>query len=109
MSWAFTNGPGDRVYISGRVIPKTQKMVLDVALFTTQHYKVRINGKVEQAENWVAPSSMPWCCSYRKVSLRATLNLYRPLNLYGLKYLFLFIIFSLTVILSQLSFNNKTH
>ena len=44
----FANGPGDRVSIPGRVIPKSQKMVLDATLFNTQHYKVRIKGKVEQ-------------------------------------------------------------
>ena len=33
----------------GRVIPKTQKMVLDAALLNTQHYKVRIKGKMEQS------------------------------------------------------------
>ena len=33
----------------GRVIPKTQKMVLDATLLNTQHYKVRIKGKVEQS------------------------------------------------------------
>ena len=32
----------------GRVIPKTQKMVLDSSLLNTRHYKVRINGKMEQ-------------------------------------------------------------
>ena len=31
------------------VIPKTQKMVLDVAKLNTQHYKVRIKDKVEQS------------------------------------------------------------
>ena len=36
----FSNGPGDLGSIPGRVIPKTQKMVLDVALLNTQHYKV---------------------------------------------------------------------
>ena len=40
----FTNGPGNQVSIPGRVIPKTQKMVLDVALLHTQHYKVWIKG-----------------------------------------------------------------
>ena len=45
----FTNGPGDLGSIPGRVIPKTQKMVLDVDLFNTQHYKVQIKGKVEQS------------------------------------------------------------
>ena len=31
------NGPGDRGSIPGRVILKTQKMVLDTALLNTQH------------------------------------------------------------------------
>ena len=31
------------------VIQKIQKMVLDAALLNTQHYKVRIMGKVEQS------------------------------------------------------------
>ena len=44
----FANGPGDRGSIPGRVIPKTLKMVLDTSLLNTQHYKVRIKGKVEQ-------------------------------------------------------------
>ena len=33
-------------------MPKTQKMVLDTALLSTQHYKVRIKGKVEQSKEW---------------------------------------------------------
>ena len=33
----FTNGPGDRGSIPGRVIPKTQKIVLDAVLFNTHH------------------------------------------------------------------------
>ena len=41
------NGLGDLGSVPGRVIPKTQKMVLDVSLLNTQHYKVRIKGKVE--------------------------------------------------------------
>ena len=40
-------GPGDRGSIPGRVIPKTQKMVLDDSLLNTQRYKVGIKGKVE--------------------------------------------------------------
>ena len=35
--------------ITGRAIPKTQKMVLDASLLNTQHYKVYIKGKVEQS------------------------------------------------------------
>ena len=52
MSRVFTNGPGDQGSIPGRVIPKTQNMVLDIALFNTQHYKVRIKVKVEQSREW---------------------------------------------------------
>ena len=50
MSRVFANGPGDPCSIPGRVIPKTQKMVLGAALLNTQHYKVRIKGKVEQSK-----------------------------------------------------------
>ena len=52
MSWVFANGLGDRGSIPGWVIPKTQKMVLDATLLNTQHYKVRIKGKVEQSREW---------------------------------------------------------
>ena len=50
MGRVFTNGPGNQGSIPGWVIPKTQKMVLDVSLFNTQHYMVRIKGKVEQSK-----------------------------------------------------------
>ena len=46
MSSVFTNDPGDHGSVPGRVIPKTQKIVLDAASLNTQHYKVRIKGKV---------------------------------------------------------------
>ena len=49
MSRVFANRPGDRGSIPGRVIPKTQKMVLDATLLDTLHYKVRIKGRVEQS------------------------------------------------------------
>ncbi len=42
------NGPGDLGSIPGRVIRKTLKMLLDTSLLNTQHYKVRIKGKVKQ-------------------------------------------------------------
>ena len=54
----FANGPGDLGSIPGRVIPKTQKMVLDASLLNTQHYKVRIKGKVEQYRE--RSSSLPY-------------------------------------------------
>ena len=47
-SRVFANGPGDQGSIPGQVIPKTQKMVVDAALLSTQHYKVWVKGKVEQ-------------------------------------------------------------
>ena len=52
MSRVFANVSGDWGSIPGRVIPKTQKMVLDAALLKTQHYKVRIKDKVEQSREW---------------------------------------------------------
>ena len=45
----FGNAPGDRGSIPGRVLPKTQKIVLDAALFSTQHSKVML---VEQSREW---------------------------------------------------------
>ena len=49
MMRAFANGPEELDSIFGRVIPKTQKMVLDAILLNTHHYKVRIKGKVDQS------------------------------------------------------------
>ena len=43
-------GPGDLGSIPGRVIPKTQKMILDSSWLNTQHYKVCAKGKVEQSK-----------------------------------------------------------
>ena len=70
----FANGPGDLGSIPGRVIQKTLKMVLDASLLNTQHYKVRIKGKVEKSRKGVAPTPIPWCSSYREESLRVTLD-----------------------------------
>ena len=50
MSRVFANGPGDQGSIPAQDLPKTQKMLLDAPLFNTQHYKVRIKGKVEQSK-----------------------------------------------------------
>ena len=52
MSRMFANGPEDQGSIPSRVLPKTQKMVLDAALLSTQHYEVRVKGKVEQFREW---------------------------------------------------------
>ena len=77
----YANGSGDLGSIPGRVIPKTQKMVLDASLLNTQHHKVRIKGKVEQFREGVAPSPTPWGSSYRKGSFRVTLDNGRQLYL----------------------------
>ena len=53
----FANGPR-------RVLPKTLKMVLDAALLNTQHYKVRIKGKVEQSMEKSSALPTPRCSSY---------------------------------------------
>ena len=58
MSRVFVNGPEDWGSIPGQVIPKTQKMVLDATLLNTQHYKVRVRGKVEQSKEW--SSTLPY-------------------------------------------------
>ena len=49
MSRVFANGPRDQRLILGQIILKTQKKgTCLAALLSTQHYKVRIKGKVEQ-------------------------------------------------------------
>ena len=117
----FTKGPRNPASIPGRVIPKTQKMFLVAILLNSQHYKVRIKGKVEQSRErssvllnnlgvvalekgafelpsilyiyiyiyyiyissreGVAPSPTHRCSSYRKGSLRVTLDYGRQLYL----------------------------
>ena len=95
----FANGPGDLGSIPGRVIPKTQKMVLDASLLNTLHYKVRIKGKVEQSREGVAPSPTHWCSSYRKGSLRVTLDYGRQLYLF-----YIIVVKQPWFVLPQLSF-----
>ena len=54
----FANGLGDLGSIPGQVIPKTLKMVLDASLLNTQHYKVRIKGKMEKSRE--RSSALPY-------------------------------------------------
>ena len=58
MSRVFANGLGDQGSLPCWVIPKTKEMVLDAALLNTQHYNVRIKGKVEQSREW--SSALPY-------------------------------------------------
>ena len=81
MSRAFANGLEDWGSIPSRVIPKTQIIVPDATLFSTQHYKVRIKRKVEQSRNGVAPSPTLRCGSYWKRSCQVTLEKGRQLYL----------------------------
>ena len=54
----FTNSPGDLGSIPGWVIPKTLKMILDISLLNTQHYKVQIKGKVGESRE--RTSTLPY-------------------------------------------------
>ena len=73
----FANGLGDLGSISGHIIPKTLKMVLDTSLLNTQQYKVRIKSKVEESRKRVVPSPTPRCSSYWKGSILVALD-YSP-------------------------------
>ena len=87
MSRVFANGLGDWGLTPGQVIPKTQKMVLDTTLLSTQHYKLRIKGKWSNPRNGVVPSPTPQCSSFWKVSLWVTLDYGRQLYLYIVSWL----------------------
>ena len=58
MVTVFANNSGDPGPIPGRIIPKTQKMVLDAALLNTQHYKEWIKDNVEQTRE--RSSTLPY-------------------------------------------------
>ena len=55
MNRVFANCPGDQGSLPGRVIPSTQKMVIDISLLKTQDNKVRIKGKRSDQGNGIAP------------------------------------------------------
>ena len=48
----------NRVFANGSSYTKDSKMVLDATLFSTQHYKIWINGKVEKSREWC--STLPY-------------------------------------------------
>ena len=54
----LANDSRDQGSIPGRLIPKTQKLIPDATLLNTQHYKVRIKGKVEQSKE--RSSTLPY-------------------------------------------------
>ena len=51
MSRVFTNGPGNRGSIPGRVMQKILKWYL-MPPCLIHHYKMRIKGKVKQSREW---------------------------------------------------------
>ena len=67
MSRVFASRPGDHGSISGPVIPKTQKMVLD-AVLTLSIIRWGSRVKWSNPGNGVAPSPTPLCSSYWKGS-----------------------------------------
>ena len=66
-------------------------MVLDASLLNTQHYKVRIKGKVEQSRKGVAPSPTPWCSKLSKREPSGHPRLWLP------TLLLLYVIYSLSI------------
>ena len=85
----FTRCSEDQRSISGQVIPKTQKMILDVSLLNTQNRKVRIKDKWSNPEKGVATSSTNCCCSYWKGGLWVTLDYSWPIyNIYIYIYIY---------------------
>ena len=72
MSRVFANGLGDRGSVPGWVIPKTQKMVLDIALLSIIRWESRV--KWSNPGNGIAPSPTPRCRRYLKGSLQVTFN-----------------------------------
>ena len=73
MNRVFADGSWGWGSIPGRVIPKIQKMLLDTSLLN-QYYKLWIKSKWSNPGKGVAPVPSPRCSSYRKRSLRVTLN-----------------------------------
>ena len=59
MVTVFAKCSEDRDSIPDRVIPKTQKRVLDTLLFNTQQCKIRSKSKWSYLEKGVAPSPTP--------------------------------------------------
>ena len=70
----FANTPVDQDSITSRVIPQTQKIVLDASLLDTHHYNVRIKDKWSNTEKGVAFHSAPRCSSYWKGRRRVVLD-----------------------------------
>ena len=70
----FAYGSRDLASIPGRVIPKAQKWYLMPLCLTLSNIRQGSRVKWSNPEKGVSPSPTPWCNSYRKGSLRVTLD-----------------------------------
>ena len=68
--------------IAGCVIPKTLKVVIDTSLLSTQQYKLRIKGTVEQSREKCSAPPTPQCSSYWNGSLLVALDYGRQLSFF---------------------------
>ena len=75
-------GLGYQSSIPGKVILKTQKIVLYASLPNTQHYSVLIKGKWSNLGNRVALSPTHKCCSYQKRAFRLPSIMVNQLYIY---------------------------
>ena len=67
------DGPGDLGWNPARVIPKTQKWYLMPPCLTLSIIRYGTRIKWSNPGKGVAPSTTPWCSSYRNGSLQVTL------------------------------------
>ena len=72
MSRVFANGPGRPRFNPRLIYTNDSKIVLDATLLSTQHFKVKIKGKVGQSREESSASPTPQCSGYWKESFRVT-------------------------------------
>ena len=78
------NGTGNWDSVPVRVIPnKDSRMVLDAALLNTQHYKVKIKGKVEQSKK--RSSALPYVVAIEKEAFELPLTMVANFTCYCLE------------------------
>ena len=78
----FANCPENLCSIPGKVIPKTEIWYVMPPCLTLSIKKYRSRVKWSNPWKGVAPSPIPWCSSYRKGSLRVTIDDGRQLHFY---------------------------
>ena len=77
----FANGSRDQGSIPSRVLPKTQKMVLDISLITFSIIRHVSRVKWSIPRKGVVPFPTPQCSSYQKGNLLGALNYDRQIYL----------------------------